>query len=641
MNKGLVDNFLGLYRGILQDAAVYYPIHRKEFEKDYVRLETLSTNMGERLFTMALPALGKCLDKAFSSGRLDFGGIALSRSVNRRTLIPRLFRGFWSLMFADDGCLKHDIDPQLVQLFRTVLLCGKKYLAECPDTATFAAVKEYFDVEQQLPPAPDLWSGDGSELSGIGSESVIDLLPIHHGLFRSSPPNGGDASLLRACQDVADRVSSLLGEFFPEEARFRHGPGAVSDIRTGRGYKYSFPSWTRKLQFVFPRELFGRSGGDWENDSIYRDVPFSMVSSRLIAVPKTQKGPRLIASEPTCNQWCQQAVRHSLTNAIRRTPIGLSIDFSKQELSGELALTASKTGALATIDLSSASDRLSCFVVQRLFRSNLSYLRAFIASRTEYLQQTIDKKSPKLHKLRKFASMGSALTFPVQSLCFLMVCVAAGKIATDCPLDLNSLKGLLRQVRVYGDDLIVPVSWVPLVERLMTLLFLRVNRDKTFATGKFRESCGTDGYDGTIVSPTQVRRFYEESAPVTIQSVVDASNNFYQVGLWRASHFLLRSLPSWARALIPTVGLSSGSFGFKSAMGLQIHSKIRWSESLHRWEYRTLKFSTKADNTMKHEGFANLLQYFTEDPSGTSLISWESGVFAKPLVTMNQGWSPV
>jgi hypothetical protein len=641
MNKSLSDSFVGLYRSLLKDAAAYYPTLHKDFERDILRLETLSSTMGMKVFTLMLPALGKILDSSFQTGRLDFDGAPLSRSINRRTVIPRLFRGFWSQIVEPDGCLKQDIDSNVVHFLRTLLFAGKKYLIECPESATFATVQEYFDVDQALPPPSPSWDGDGSDLFINGRLSLLDSLPINTDLFAGGDAVGDSARLLSVCQSMADRIASMLGEFFPSDARFRHGPGAVSDLRTGGGYKYAFPTWNPRLQWVFPYDVFGvpNSSSGVRLDGSPETARFIEWSSKLVAVPKTQKGPRLIAAEPTCNQWCQQAMRDSLTTAIRRTPIGQSIDFGRQDLSGELALTASRDGSLATIDLSSASDRLSCWVVERMFRSNRSYLQGFIACRTRYLHQTIDKKSPKLYKLRKFASMGSALTFPVQSLTFLMICMAAGMVATGTKW--NNWTRLFKSVRVYGDDLIVPVSWVPIVEEMMSLLHLKINRSKTFSRGSFRESCGTDAFAGSIVSPGQVRQFYDEAKPGTLQGVIDSSNNLYKMGLWNAADFLIAPLAGWVRKLIPSVGFESGSFGLQSSMGFSTDAPTRWNEHLHRWECASMRFVSKSSRTQRYEGFENLLQYFTEDPSLNLLMDWESGNFSKPLSVARKGWVAV
>jgi hypothetical protein len=291
------------------------------------------------------------------------------------------------------------------------------------------------------------------------------------------------------------------------------------------------------------------------------------------------------------------------------------------------------------VDLSSASDRLSCWLVERVFRVNPPVLSALIASRTRFITNDLDVKTPGIYKLRKFASMGSALTFPVQSLVFYTLCVAAGIEATGTPI--REWAKVARQVRVYGDDLIVPVSWMPFVEVLFSALFLKINLSKTFRNGKFRESCGMDAWEGYEVSPGQVRQFYDESKLGTITSVVEQANNLYSKGFWHAAAKLVAPMADGVRKLIPTVQLGSGSFGLLSGSGFSTMARKRWNEELQFEEYASWVVKPKGSRTARHEGFANLLQYFTEDPTLSPLREWESGVFAKPTPVTRSGWVQV
>jgi len=262
-----------------------------------------------------------------------------------------------------------------------------------------------------------------------------------------------------------------------------------------------------------------------------------------------------------------------------------------------------------------------------------------IACRTRYIINTIDKKSPKLHKLRKFASMGSALTFPIQSISFYIICVAAGVLAENA--DVGDWKRLGRQVRVYGDDLIVPVSWMPFVEQLLKRLFLKVNRAKTFTEGNFRESCGTNAYAGHSVSPGQILHFYDESKLSTLQGVVDSSNNLFAKGFERTAQYLVSPVAPAIRKLIPDVAIGAESFGLWSAMGFSSSARNRWNQDLHRWEVAALHFRAKRSSARRHEGFANSIQYFTEATALTGISTWESGMFAKPVTVVGRRWEPV
>ena len=116
----------------------------------------------------------------------------------------------------------------------------------------------------------------------------------------------------RLVQQSADLITSMLGVFDPHEWWPKHGPGAVSDQRYG-SYKYDFKTWPERLDSVFPYADFAFAN--------YAQVPLIPIDSdlhrslsvekpaKLCAVPKTLSKPRLIASEPTSSQWCQQIIK--------------------------------------------------------------------------------------------------------------------------------------------------------------------------------------------------------------------------------------------------------------------------------------------------------------------------------------------
>jgi len=358
--------------------------------------------------------------------------------------------------------------------------------------------------------------------------------------------------------------------------------------------------------------------------------------SRLIAVPKTQKGPRLIASEPVSHQWMQQALKRELERMVKQSVLGNSIVFDDQEPSRKAALEASRTGLRATIDLSSASDRLSCWTVERVFRSHGDLLQAFHAVRTRWLINTIDKKQPKYVILRKFAPMGSALTFPVQSIVYALVAITAVLHCRQWKLDKTSISSAARQVRVYGDDIIVPVDVAGVLTELLAELGLKVNLSKTFTTGNFRESCGMDAYAGVDVTPAYVLEVCDKTRPESVVSSVESSNNFFKKGFWHTANYIQSTVPSEIRKRIPTVSSGSGAFGFTSFVGDRYSGlKGRWNRTLQRPEVKCLSIRSRIS---KHSagGWPSLLQYFTEEPD--PMQAWESGVGSRPKVSLNLRW---
>lgn len=639
MTKSLDYDFIGLYRSILADVAVYHPDDRVMWDKDIDSLAHLSRTRGQPIFTMDLPALGKLLDSSLDRGSLNLSG-NLTKS-KKGTRIPELFQGLWSRLFEDDGVLKCDIDPNDVLFLRTLLYVGKNLRAECSPKYLFEATWEFYYVEAHLPFSSPFWDDYGSDpdvdfglLRDLRLQRDLDALrnEEHGYLFSDRTFSSRADALCDSIQRQADKIAGTLGWFNPDEWNFRHGPGAVSDLSKGE-YKYDFPSWNPRLESVFPYDRFGTSQfglmDRLQPDGI--DIPYIEGHSRLIAVPKTQKGPRLIAAEPTCNQWAQQCVRDFLYTRVEETYLGEVIRFNDQTANQEYARLGSLTGKYATIDLKSASDRLSTQLVQRVFRRNPILLDAFRACRTRYVRNDIDKKLPTLHKLRKFSTQGSALTFPVQSIVFAAIALGVGKF-----LEPNrSTADLCRDIRVFGDDIIVPKDWVDDTIEALEGFYLKVNATKSFWKGYFRESCGADMWKGYDVTPPHVTLRCDKSNPVAVASNVAISNNFHKKGFWRAADWIKTSgMPD----SIPVVDHSSGMFGFISFSGAQVPARKRWNNKLHRHEVYVTTIEVKADHA-KQDTSGAMLQYFTEDPS--AYIDYRSGVAIGGVPVIRHTWADV
>ncbi|DAD52138.1 TPA_asm: RNA-directed RNA polymerase [ssRNA phage Gerhypos.1_34] len=284
-----------------------------------------------------------------------------------------------------------------------------------------------------------------------------------------------------------------------------HGPGSVADGLRGNA-KWQQSAWPDRLEAVFP---YGR----WAFNSYlnYLDVlddgqvadPGAEIPVKVITVPKTQKTPRIIAVEPTCMQYMQQGVRGVLEKHLFADHnANFAMGYLSQEPNQLLAKRGSIDGSVATLDLSDASDLVSFVLVEKLFASFPSLWEAIDATRSQ------EARIPELETivtLRKFASMGSALCFPVESMVFSAIAFAAVASARSTPNRWRALKGVTGKVRVYGDDIIVPSTLAQLVVDWLESFGLKVNHNKSFWTGKFRESCGKEYWNGFDVTYAKVR----------------------------------------------------------------------------------------------------------------------------------------
>jgi hypothetical protein len=649
--KSYVQYLLGLYEAILSEIAEYDPRLYVDSRRDSSRLLSLVESRGLSYLTMDLVDAGKHFDQCLAAERLTKFEIAGFRPFRRRGIIPRLFKGLFQRVFDDSGALRAVPDVACIRFLRQLFYAAKKVKIPCDDSRTWEQVHEFFETDQEVRSPTLNWADDELRIDDLshlhlGDDTGVDPAPLLQ-LCSSCDALGEESlsfepELLEVTQRVADCISALVGRFDASDWRAKHGPGAVAD-QDHTQFKYDFPTWPAKLDHAFPCAMFGFANyGAWagwlgEKGSwtLYRDHE---PPSKLIAVPKTLKGPRLIASEPVSHQWCQQMIKDFLAHRLRYTPISQSIHFNDQTENQEFARSASHTGSHATIDLSAASDRVSCWLVERIFRRNPTLVEALHACRTRWVVNTIDKKSPQYHKLRKFACMGSACTFPVQSYIFAILAVSCVLFERRIPVSIASIRRISREVRVFGDDIIIPIDSWEVLQGLLGYLGLKVNCKKTFGTGKFRESCGMDAYDGTDVTPVYSMTYPDVSRPESIVSAVMTHNNFAMRGYWRVAAYIKSTVDRLRRFSFPYLPVGSGIFGWYTLWcDYTGHLRRRWNRWLHRLEYRVDCVRTRTTRKPVERDSA-LHQYFTEAAKPPTRKDERIGVQQRPRVTLTRRW---
>jgi hypothetical protein len=195
--------------------------------------------------------------------------------------------------------------------------------------------------------------------------------------------------------------------------------------------------------------------------------------SRSTTVPKTNKIDRMIAIEPTWNMFFQQGLMQAMYSRLKR--FGLDVE-TLPERHKMLAQRGSISGNLATIDFSSASDCLSYDLVKWL-------LPPAWFSRLDMVRCPETLLNGSWVKLNMFSTMGNAGTFPLETLLFYALGVAATtkknlKPGYDRSCFYNS--DAARQVSVFGDDVIMPTTAVPLFRKLTRNVGFIINEEKSF-----------------------------------------------------------------------------------------------------------------------------------------------------------------
>jgi hypothetical protein len=319
----------------------------------------------------------------------------------------------------------------------------------------------------------------------------------------------------------------------------KHGPGAVAQKLTSNG-KWAAKEWTERLDAWFRATLHLAHSLSEEGDDLVLHPPGMEPPARVISVPKTAKGPRIITAEPVYNQFIQQGLATLFESWMFKDP---TVSYEFQEPNQELAQIGSfPDGKYATIDLSEASDRVSLRVVKDLFHYHPGLLSAILACRS----QRSELPDGTIVLLRKFASMGSALTFPIETLVFATIATMAVERARGKKVNPINRENL----RVYGDDIIVPIDAANDTVQLLEMFGLKVNVHKSFMKGNFRESCGGDYFLGSPVNPVRVRKRLPQnrSDADEVVSIVAFRNLYWQQ--YGPTEFVT-TLDLWIARLIP------------------------------------------------------------------------------------------
>jgi hypothetical protein len=469
-----------------------------EVQRDLLTIRRRVSSEGISFLTKSLPAFGKAIDLALST---DTPLQVLGFKKAKGSQLPRLLGWLLADVFQLDGVAREVTPAASIALksLRQILLLFYKLEVPYDSNAVSKTLRSFKDTEVEM------------------------------ATFPTQTPMS--ASIIK---QAARLVSLVVQESNPFDIVPKHGPGAVA---TGERpwEKPVFKRYFPELDAVYPYPLHMYfNPNHFFTDVVGRKhVELEKVLvplSKVVLVPKDSRGPRLISMEPLELQWIQQGLKQVLEDAIAQHRYTRGhVNFTDQEINRNLALNASRDGINVTIDMKDASDRVSLALVQMLFPCE--WVECLEACRSH---GTVLPTGERV-MFNKFAPMGSALCFPVESLVFWSLAVATIMAEENC-----LAWQAARQVFVFGDDLIMPGKVYPGVIRQLEAVGLRVNRNKCCTGSSFRESCGMDAYGGVQVTPVRIKTLWDPSLdPVQVHaSYVAVSNRLYLHGYRQAAHFI-------------------------------------------------------------------------------------------------------
>lgn len=569
---------------------------------------------GDSFLTITLADFGKTFEECLHAKFVDRHVHFKSFKTRKGSELPSFLWGFLSRVFdSKTGTLLEYPDHTAIFAIRQLTLVYGKIGRECSQDRTDRAVVQYLRTELEVEEFSHAWTTVQSGGRDPREKPYTRVALKGFSDYVLSPLDFARISRLL----FGDILAKIDQDIYEQTLVPKHGPGKTADRLRGNA-KFDQQEWTQRLEHVFPYGEYALAS--WRHyhrlDTVTFLSPEQERPVRVVLVPKTLKTPRVIAIEPTCMQYVQQAIAQRLVRLIEDDSVlNQMIGFTDQIPNQNLACEGSRDGSLATLDLSEASDRVSNEHVRSMLRHHAWLLEGVDACRSRKARVPGYFGRPEeVIQLSKFASMGSALTFPLEAMVFLTIIVLAAETKQGCRYKSRSQIGkALDGVRVYGDDIIVPTHLAESVMEHLDLYGFKVNLSKSFWTGKFRESCGKEFYDGSDVSITRVRRDFPASrkdVPEVI-SLVELRNRFYLAGLWQTTKYLDGELDRLCGLKnFPPIQETSSLLGRISF--LRSSNKMEgdgWDADLQRPVVRGLKVVSRSP-VSKISGEGALLKFF-------------------------------
>jgi len=425
------------YKSLFRDAANLFPEFEKRLMFDLSYLQKRLDSEGDNFALFSLPLLGKALETTLITLKPFVSPCGFQLATN--TVYPKFLSCFFEQLLTPEGsplyshranCQGFRDAASSLYVLRQILLSWSKCKdAECMESeeATIASFEKRIT-------SPVVCSLSGKQISEI--RKLISSIT----------------------HDDEGRLHPSLAQW-DSDPYGRHGPGVVAGREKGK-CKWSFQSIKGCDPLLYK----------WNRTSFIDERP-AQPHARVISVPKDFRRRRIICIEPKELQFAQQGLMEILYDLCETSEsTRKSITFKTQAKSQKL----SNVPGYSTIDLKDASDRVSLKLCRLVFRDD------FFRLVTRYRSRGLLFPNGKIVKPTCFASMGSALCFPIETIVFW----AIARAATDFVQVAGS-------VRVFGDDIIVPTEAYDEVIKWLVASGAVINEAKSCHMTPIREACGT------------------------------------------------------------------------------------------------------------------------------------------------------
>lgn len=391
---------------------------------------------------------------------------------------------------------------------------------------------------------------------------------------RFDPARGFDAAFLFEMQC---EIASILGPAPSlDELNFGFGPGAnVGTLKrlTSARHKMSVkPTYSTNASELV--EYLTGEFPHWDFLQKSQETDYG----KLSFVPKDAKTDRSIETQPMINGFVQLG----LGKYIKGRLLKFGCDLRRgQPWNAELARRGSLTDGYATIDLASASDTIASMLVLELFPPEWFHLLDAVR-----VPNVLYRK--KLIPLEKFSGMGNGSTFEVESLLFYAVCRVVARRSPEY----SQLSEHDNRYHVYGDDIIVPTCIATEVVSRLEGMGFTINLAKSYLSGRFRESCGKDFFDGVDVRPVYVKK------NLSYQTLFTMHNFFFRRGQAYMADICLKFIPGRLKRITGPDGYGDGHL-LSLTPKMRPHGRTKgwsgWTFDTYKAKARTVKTGSRGD----------------------------------------------
>lgn len=384
------------------------------------------------------------------------------------------------------------------------------------------------------------------------------------------PARGFDTNFLAKVQW---KIRSILGPAPSwNDLLFGFGPGAnvgtLPRLTSARSKMSVVPTYTTNAARVFDS-----MPGEFPHWDYLQAPPKITEYGKLSFVPKDAKTERSIETQPIANAFLQKGLGTWLRSRLAAHGCDLK---HGQEANAEGARVGSLTGELATIDLSSASDTICYMLVLELFPQDVFTM--LDQARTPYVKNVANKSTD---FLQKFSGMGCAFTFEMETLIFLAICEVVAE----------------EKCLVYGDDMVVPARCADQIIYRLEACGFKVNTKKSFVSGRFRESCGKDFFDGVNIRPCYVKGL------LSFKELFRLHNFFFRRGQAYMADVCRKFIPGRLKKVTGPDGFGDGHLLSLTPSVLPHGRKKGWAG----WIFRTYASKPRAVKHSMRGDYASIL----------------------------------